>query len=316
MKVGIIGNGLVGSTAAYALMMRRSANEIVMVDANQKRATAEAADIQHAVPFIHAADVYNGTYKDLSGSKIIIIAAGASQKPGETRLALLERNALILEEIISKSIENTPDAIFIIATNPVDIITHLASIIAEKFGVPSSRVIGTGTTLDTARFRSLLGKYLGVDAQHVHGYVIGEHGDSEVLVWSSIGVGGIPLNDFIKFRGLDFNDDVKKRIDGDVRNAAYKIIDGKGSTHYGIGGAIVRLVDVIARDSRAILTVCTRTNNIEGVDDVTVSLPHLISGNGEFGTLPLKLNDEEKAGLQRSAKIIRDKIDEYFSRRG
>jgi L-lactate dehydrogenase len=314
MKVGIIGNGLVGSTAAYALMMRRSANEIVMIDANQKRATAEAADIQHAVPFIHATDVYDGAYEDLTGCKIIIIAAGASQKPGETRLALLERNAVILKEIISNSIKNAPDAIFIIATNPVDIITHLASKIAEEFGAPSSKVIGTGTTLDTARFRSLLGKYLEVDAQHVHGYVLGEHGDSEVLIWSSIGIGGVPLDDFIKFRGLTFNDEIKKRIDGDVRNAAYKIIDGKGSTYYGIGGAIVRLVDVIARDNRAILTVCTRTNSIEGIDDVTLSLPHLISGSGEIGTLPLKLNNEEKILLQKSAKIIHDKIDEYFVR--
>jgi L-lactate dehydrogenase len=311
MKVGIIGNGLVGSTAAYALAMRRSANEIVLIDANEKRSIAEAADIQHAVPFIQAMDVYHGTYEDLKGSKVIIIAAGVGQKPGESRLLLLERNAIILKAIIPEAIKHAPEAIFIIATNPVDILTHLASEIAAEYGVPYSRVIGTGTTLDTARFRALLGRHLDVDAQHVHGYVIGEHGDSEVLVWSNIDIGGVPLKDFAKFRNATLDDSVKKAIDSDVRNAAYKIIEGKGSTYYGIGGAIVRMVDVINRDNRAILSVCVRNEDIEGIKDVTLSLPHLISGSGDLGALPLQLNEFEKKELYKSAKIIRDKIDEY-----
>jgi L-lactate dehydrogenase len=311
MKVGIIGNGLVGSTAAYALAMRRSANEIVLIDANEKRSIAEAADIQHAVPFIQAMDIYHGTYEDLKGSKVIIIAAGVGQKPGESRLMLLERNAIILEAIIPEAIKNAPEAIFIIATNPVDILTHLASEIAGEYGVPSSRVIGSGTTLDTARFRALLGQHLDVDAQHVHGYVIGEHGDSEVLVWSNIDIGGVPLKDFAEFRNASLDDSVKKAIDRDVRNAAYKIIEGKGSTYYGIGGAIVRLVDVINRDNRAILTVCVRNKEIEGIKDVTLSLPHLISGSGDLGALPLRLDELEKKALYNSARIIHDKIDEY-----
>lgn len=311
MKVGIIGNGLVGSTAAYALAMRGSANEIVLIDANEKRSIAEAADIQHAVPFIQAMDVYHGTYEDLKGSKVIMIAAGVGQKPGESRLMLLERNAIILKAIIPEAIKHAPEAIFIIATNPVDILTHLASEIAGEYGVPSSRVIGSGTTLDTARFRALLGRHLDVDAQHVHGYVIGEHGDSEVLVWSNIDIGGIPLKDFAKFRNATLDDSVKKAIDNDVRNAAYKIIEGKGSTYYGIGGAIVRMVDVINRDNRAILTVCVRNEDIEGVKDVTLSLPHLISGSGDLGALPLQLNEFEKKELYKSARVIRDKIDEY-----
>jgi L-lactate dehydrogenase len=311
MKVGIIGNGLVGSTAAYALAMRRSANEIVLIDANEKRSIAEAADIQHAVPFIQAMDVYHGTYEDLTGSKVIIIAAGVGQKPGESRLLLLERNAIILKAIIPEAIKHAPEAVFIIATNPVDILTHLASEIAGEYGVPYSRVIGTGTTLDTARFRALLGRHLDVDAQHVHGYVIGEHGDSEVLVWSNIDIGGVPLKDFAKFRNATLDDSVKKAIDSDVRNAAYKIIEGKGSTYYGIGGAIVRMVDIINQDNRAILSVCRRNEDIEGIKDVTLSLPHLISGSGDLGALPLQLNEFEKEELYKSARIIRDKIDEY-----
>jgi L-lactate dehydrogenase len=311
MKVGIIGNGLVGSTAAYALAMRRSANEIVLIDANEKRSIAEAADIQHAVPFIQAMDIYHGTYEDLKGSKVIIIAAGVGQKPGESRLMLLERNATILKAIIPEAIKNAPEAIFIIATNPVDILTHLASEIAAEYGVPSSRVIGSGTTLDTARFRALLGQHLDVDAHHVHGYVIGEHGDSEVLVWSNIDIGGVPLKDFAEFRNATLDDSVKKAIDSDVRNAAYKIIEGKGSTYYGIGGAIVRLVDVINRDNRAILSVCVRNEDIEGVKDVTLSLPHLISGSGDLGALPLRLDELERKALYNSARVIRDKIDEY-----
>jgi len=311
MKVGIIGNGLVGSTAAYALAMRRSANEIVLIDANEKRSIAEAADIQHAVPFIQAMDVYHGTYEDLKGSKVIIIAAGVGQKPGESRLLLLERNAIILKAIIPEAIKHAPEAVFIIATNPVDILTHLASEIAGEYGVPYSRVIGTGTTLDTARFRALLGRHLDVDAQHVHGYVIGEHGDSEVLVWSNIDIGGVPLKDFAKFRNATLDDSVKKAIDSDVRNAAYKIIEGKGSTYYGIGGAIVRMVDIINQDNRAILSVCVHNEDIEGIKDVTLSLPHLISGSGDLGALPLQLNEFEKEELYKSARIIRDKIDEY-----
>lgn len=311
MKVGVIGAGLVGATAAYAMVMRKAASEIVLVDANEKRAIAEAADIQHAVPFTYATDVYAGGYEDLKDAKIVIIAAGASQKPGETRLMLFEKNAAILNQIIPRTLEVAPDTIFLIATNPVDVITHISAKIALQHGVPHSRVIGTGTTLDTARFRSLLGIHLGVDSQHVHGYVIGEHGDSEVLTWSNVDIGGVPLEDFIEYRKVDFTEKTKQEIDSSVRNAAYKIIEGKGSTYYGIGAAIARIVDVINRDNRALLTVCTVHDDVEGVKDVTLALPHLISGSGNLGTIPLRLNAKEKSLLRKSAEIIREKIDEY-----
>jgi L-lactate dehydrogenase len=308
MKVGIIGNGLVGSTAAYAIVLQKAANEIVMIDLDKKRSIAEAADIQHALPFVSASDVYSGGYEDLAGCKIIVHAAGVNQKPGETRLMLMERNAKVTREVITNSFKYAPGAIFLIATNPVDLITHLSAKIASEFGVPPGRIIGTGTTLDTARFRALLGRHLGVDPHHVHGYVAGEHGDSEVLIWSNIDVGGVALSDFIKFRNVEFNEQIKKEMDSSVRNAAYKIIEGKGSTYYGIGAAIARITDVIGRDNRAILTICTRVKSAAGVDDVTLSLPHLVGGEGDLGALPLKLNKEELILLEKSARIIKEKI--------
>jgi L-lactate dehydrogenase len=311
MKVGIIGSGMVGSTSAYAIMMRKAASDIVLIDANEKRAIAEAADIMHAVPFAAATDVYAGRYKDLKDAKIVVIAAGASQKAGETRLALMERNASIMKSIISSVAEVSPNVIFLIATNPVDIITHICVNIAKDFNIPSSKIIGSGTTLDTARFRTLLGNHIGVDSQNVHAYVIGEHGDSEVLTWSNIDIGGVTFEDFIEFRKIEFNEKIKQEIDDGVRNAAYKIIEGKGSTYYGIGGAIAKLVDVINRDNRAVLTVSTFNDDVEGVKDVTLSLPHIIGGNGDMGVLPIRLNLREKTLLKKSAAIIREKLNEY-----
>ncbi|PKL84417.1 MAG: L-lactate dehydrogenase [Ignavibacteriae bacterium HGW-Ignavibacteriae-3] len=315
MKVGIIGSGMVGATSAYAIMMRKAANEIVLIDANQKRAVAEAEDIQHAVPFVHATDVYAGGYEDLSDAKIIVIAAGASQKPGETRLSLMERNASILREIISNVARVNTRPLFLIATNPVDIITHISVNIAKEFNIPAERIIGSGTTLDTARFRTLLGKHINVDPQNIHAYVIGEHGDSEVLTWSNIDIGGVSFEDFTEFRSISFNEEIKREIDNGVRNAAYKIIEGKGSTYYGIGAAIAKLVDVINRDNRAVLTVSTFKEDVEGIKNVTLSLPHLIGGEGDLGVLPIRLNVKEKALLKKSAQIIREKINEYENKK-
>lgn len=311
MKVGIIGSGLVGATSAYAIMLRKAANEIVLIDKDEKRAIAEAADIQHAVPFAFETAVYAGSYNDLRDSKIVVIAAGASQKPGETRLNLMERNASIFTDIISKVVMFAPGVIFLIATNPVDIITHISINIAKEFDIPATKIIGSGTTLDTSRFRALLGNFLGVDSQNVHAYVIGEHGDSEVLTWSNIDIGGVAFEDFIEFRQIEFNEKIKEEIDSGVRKAAHKIIQGKGSTYYGIGGAIAKLVDGINRDNRAVMTVSTFMEDVEGVKDVTLSLPHIIGGAGDLGVLPIRLNVKEKTLLKKSARIIRTKIDEY-----
>jgi L-lactate dehydrogenase len=308
MKIGIIGSGAVGATTAYAMVMRGIGREIVLVDRNATRAQAEADDILHAVPFAHPLHVRAGDYADLHGSAAIIITAGVGQRPGETRLQLLERNSAVFREVVPKVLSSAPDAVLIVATNPVDIMTHLAARYAADYGVPRHRVIGSGTTLDTARFRALLGRHLGVDSQHVHAYVLGEHGDSEVLAWSAVGIGGIPLDQFCVVQGQEVTEAVKQEIDEQVRNAAYRIIEGKGATFYGIGSALARIVDVILRDQRAILTVCSPMDKVAGVPDVTVALPNLVGGQGVIATCLFDLSDDEHERLRASAQVVRDAI--------
>lgn len=308
MKIGIIGSGAVGATTAYALVMRGVGREIVLVDLNKRRAQAEADDLLHAVPFAHPMAVRAGEYADLEGCRVVIITAGVPQKPGETRLQLLEKNAAIFRDMIPGILTHAPDTILLVATNPVDVMTHLSARYAAAFGVPTSRVMGSGTTLDTARFRALLGRHVGVDPQHVHAYVLGEHGDSEVLAWSAVGIGGIPLREFCVSPEHQMTLNIQHEIDDQVRNAAYRIIEGKGATFYGIGSAMARIVEVILRDQRAILTVCTPVRDVAGVEDVTVSLPNLLGGSGVISTCLLKLDDVEYAGLQASAQIVRRAI--------
>ena len=308
MKVGIIGAGAVGASTAFALVMRGVAREIVLVDINKERAQAEADDILHAVPFAHPVRVSSGGYEKLTGSRVVVITAGAAQKPGETRLELLSRNAGLFKKIIPSVIENVRDAIFLVATNPVDVLTHLTADIVDKYGVHRSRVIGSGTTLDTARFRALLGQHLGIDSPHIHSYVLGEHGDSEVFSWSLVTVGGVPLDVFCQQWGICTDDVVRADIEARVRGAAYAIIAGKGSTSFGIGSAMTRIIEVILRDQRSLLTVCTPVQDVAGVSNVTVSLPHLIGGQGILDTvlLPLALNHQEENALRASAQIFKD----------
>ncbi|HEX2907710.1 MAG TPA: L-lactate dehydrogenase [Phototrophicaceae bacterium] len=309
MKIGVVGCGLVGATAAYALVMRGIGRELVLVDKNAARAQAEADDILHAVPFAHPLRVSAGDYPDLAGCRVVIIAAGVNQQPGETRLQLLERNAAVFRAVVPAVLHHAPDAVLVIATNPVDVMTHLAACFAADYNVPPSRVLGSGTTLDTARFRALLGRHLGVDSYHIHGYVIGEHGDSEVLTWSLVSVGGIPLEEFTQLRhAAPLDEAARKEIDIQVRRAAYNIIQGKSATYYGIGSALARIVDVILRDQQAILTVCTPIAEIAGVQDVTVALPHLVGGSGILATFPPPIDRAEQAALHNSAQIVREAI--------
>jgi L-lactate dehydrogenase len=310
MKIGIVGCGFVGSTAGYAMVMNGVGRELVLIDVNHQRAEAEADDILHAVPFAHSLNVHSGDYPDLEGARVVIMAAGVNQKPGETRLQLLERNSVIFHQVIPQILDHAPDAILVVATNPVDVMTHVAAAIARGYGIPSNRVIGSGTTLDTARFRALLGQYVGVDSTHVHAYVIGEHGDSEVLTWSLANIGNMPLDDFLRMRGLELNDATRAQIDEGVRRAAYKIIEGKGATYYGIGSALARITRNILNDRRAIMTLCTPTENIAGIEDVTVALPRLVGGTGVIETYHLPLSPEEETGLRYSAALIRDYIDQ------
>ncbi len=309
-KIGIVGTGLVGATAAYALVMRGIGSEIVLVDKDSLRASAEANDILHAVPFAHPTRVRAGEFSDLEGCTIVIIAAGTNQKPGETRLELLGRNAKIFQSIIPKIMRYSPRARLIVATNPVDIMTHMTARFAAKFDVPPEHVMGSGTTLDTARFRTLLSNHLGVAAHNIHGYVLGEHGDSEILAWSLVTVGVIPLMDFCRARGIELSDSTKGEIDSQVRRAAYSIIEGKGATYYGIGGALAGIVDAIVDDQRALLTVSTPVKEVVGVRDVTMALPHIVGREGIGGALPLPLSQEEENRLKSSALVIRGAIDE------
>lgn len=309
MKIGVVGCGFVGSTAAYAMVMQGVGREIVLVDKNHARAVAEADDIRHAVPFAHPLEIRAGSYADLAGSRAVVLCAGVGQRPGETRLQLLARNAEVFAEIVPLILQHAPNAILVVASNPVDVMTHLAAHFAKKSGIGSARVLGSGTTLDTARFRSLLGAHCGVDSHHVHAYVCGEHGDSEVLTWSLASIGGMPLEDFIERRGVELGDDVRKSIDERVRRAAYTIISGKGATYYGIGSALSRIVDVILHDQRAILTVCTPSPVVAGVSDVTVAMPRLVGGDGVLASFEPPLNESEQAALAYSAGVIREALD-------
>lgn len=304
MKIGIVGCGMVGSTSAYALVMSGVGREIVLVDLNRRRAESEANDIYHAVPFAHPLTVRAGDYPDLAGAAVVVLAGGVAQKPNETRLELLKRNADVFRQIVPAVLRHAPQAVLLVVTNPVDIMTHIAARFAADFGVPHTRVIGSGTTLDTARFRALLGRHFGVDPHHVHGYVIGEHGDSEVLVWSQATIAGLDLDKFAELQGKSLTEQHRKDVDENVRRAAYQIIAGKGATYYGIGSAVARIVDVLLHDQRAILTICARMDGVAGCDGVTLALPHLVGGGGALATIPLHLNPAETQALRRSAGIL------------
>jgi L-lactate dehydrogenase len=307
-KIGIVGAGMVGSASAFAMVMRGVGREIVLVDVNRARAEAEANDIFHAVPFAHPMMVHAGEYADLEDAYVVVIAGGVAQKPNETRLQLLLRNADVFRQIVPSVVQSAPDALLLIVTNPVDIMTHVAAHFAAEYGVAASRVLGSGTTLDTARLRALLGRHFDIDPQYVHGYVVGEHGDSEVLVWSQATIAGLGLDAFATVHGTPLTALDRDRIDENVRRAAYRIIAGKGATYYGIGSAVARIVDVLVHDQRAILTICARINGVPDCDGITLALPHLVGGEGVLATIPLALADTEREGLRRSAGVLREAV--------
>ncbi|MCD1620601.1 L-lactate dehydrogenase [Salipiger marinus] len=301
MKAGIIGAGMVGSAAAYALALRGGASEVVLVDRNAALARAQAEDIAHAVPFAHPCQIHAGGYDALAGAAVVILAAGVAQKPGESRLSLLARNAQVFAEVIGSVRDAAPDALLLVATNPVDVMTDVARRVS---GLPAARVIGSGTILDSARFRALLGDHLGIAAQSVHAYVLGEHGDSEVLGWSSARAGAVPLAGFADQMGAPLTAEVRARIDDAVRRAAYRIIEGKGATWYGIGAGLARIVQAIRDDQRAVLSVSATTPEIQGVADVALSLPRVIGRAGVIATLLPDLDADEATALRASAELL------------
>jgi L-lactate dehydrogenase len=305
MKIGVIGCGHVGSAGAYACLMRGIGTQIVMIDKNAALAEAQAEDILHATPFSKSMAVQAGSYDDLAGCGVVVVTAGVNQKPGETRLDLLKRNAAVFEEILPPAMRSAPKAIFIVATNPVDIMTAIAIRIAKEHKIHAARIIGSGTILDTARFRSLLAGHLHVSSHSVHAHVIGEHGDSEVLHWSGASVSNMSLQDFSAQMGHPVTEETKAQIDEAVRKAAYKIIAGKGATWYGIGAGIARIAYAIENDEHCVLTCSTLLERVEGVTNVCLSLPHIISAEGIERTLYPELESHEANKLHESACILK-----------
>jgi L-lactate dehydrogenase len=303
MKVGIVGCGAVGSSTAYAIALGGLASELVLIDIDAGLARAQAEDILHGTPFAAPVRIMAGDYADLDRAGIVILACGVGQRPGETRLELLKRNAAVFEAVVPQVTKHAGNAILLIASNPVDLITQIVSRIA---GAPSHRVIGSGTILDTARFRALVADLLEVSPNSVHAYVVGEHGDSEVLLWSSARVGAVSLWQFARQTGAEVSHDTKARIDDGVRRAAYRIIEGKGATYYGIGAGLARLVRAIRNDERAVLTVSTRTTGIGEFPEICFSVPRIVGGGGVLGAVLPDLSEEEQKSLGNSVSVIQD----------
>lgn len=306
MKIGIIGAGMVGSSVGFALAITGYVSEVVIIDRNEALAVAQAEDIAHAVPFMSATRVRAGGYSDLDGAGIVILAAGASQKPGETRLELLGRNTEVFRQIVGQVLSVVSNPILLVASNPVDAITFITQRLS---GLPSQRVIGSGTILDTARFRSLIARHLNISPQSIHADVIGEHGDSEVLAWHSARASSVDLASFAEQIGAPLTEKVRAEIDDNVRNAAYKIIEGKGATYYGIGAGIARIVRAIARDEGAVLTVSLVTDHVAGVEQVALSLPRVIGANGVAVDMLPDLSQSEHVALKRSAELLKSITD-------
>ncbi|SPD75586.1 L-lactate dehydrogenase [uncultured Desulfobacterium sp.] len=305
MKVGIVGCGFVGSSGAYAMALNGTVSDLVLVDLNLKLAQAQAEDILHATPFSHPVRVVAGGFKDLDGAGIVILACGVGQRPGETRLQLLERNVEVFKNVIPQVLQFAPEALLLVVSNPVDVITQ---VVTRLSGINPAKVIGSGTILDTARFRTLLGDHLGVAPVSIHGYVLGEHGDSEVLVWSSTKVGGVSIRDYTRQMGMDFTEDIKSKIDDGVRHAAYRIIEGKGTTYYGIGAGIAQIVQAIRDDEHRVLTVSSLTTGIEDFRGICLSLPRVVGLKGILTELKPDLSSEEQCFLIKSADILKEAV--------
>jgi L-lactate dehydrogenase len=306
MKVGIVGSGMVGSTTAYAIGMRGVASEVVLVDLNPALAEAQALDISHAMPFAFGTTVVSGDYGRLRGADVVVLAAGVAQRPGETRVDLLGRNAAVFREVIGEIRRAAPDAILLVASNPVDVMTQITR---EISGLPTVRVIGSGTILDTARFRSLLGAHLGVSPRSIHAYVLGEHGDSQVAAWSSARAGAVPIAAFGAQVGAPITEAVRADIDERTRNAAYTIVRGKGSTYYGIAAGLARIVGAIRQNEQAVISVSIVTTDVEGVRDVALSIPRVVGREGVVADLFPDLDAGERAALHRSATLLRGLFD-------
>jgi L-lactate dehydrogenase len=302
-KIAVVGTGFVGSSFAYSLMIHGTVSEIVLIDVDKKRAEGEAMDLNHGVSFVRPVRVWAGDYQDCQDADIVAITAGLAQKPGESRLDLVTNNVEIFRQIIPKIKEYNRTGILLVATNPVDLMTYAA---LKLSGFPSSRVIGSGTILDTSRLRYMLGEHLKVDPRNVHAYIIGEHGDSEVPAWSLASVAGMRLKDYSAVYGQELDDTHLNNMFEQVKNAAYKIIELKGRTYYAIGLGLTKIVESIIRDENAILTVSSLLHDYYGVDGICLSVPTIVNRNGVREVLKLPLTDEEIMKLQSSASTLKN----------
>lgn len=301
-KAAIIGCGFVGASSAFSLVHKGLFSELVLIDANHSKAEGEAMDLSHGRPFTSPMKIYAGTYDDVSDCALIIITAGANQKPGETRLDLVHKNISIFKKIIPEITKRNFEGTLLIVANPVDILTYAALKIS---GYPKERVLGSGTVLDSARFRYLLSEHLHVDSRSVHAYIIGEHGDSELAVWSSANVSGIGINDFCELRGHYDHAEAMDRIYRTVRDSAYEIIDRKGATYYGVAMAVSRIAEAIIRNEHSVLPVSSLMEGEYGLSDLCISVPTIVSAKGAEQVLEIPLSDEEKENLQKSAAELK-----------
>jgi L-lactate dehydrogenase len=295
----------VGASFAYALVLSGLASEIVLIDADRRRAEGEAMDLAHAVPFAKPARIWDGDYPDCAGAAVTVVAAGGGQRPDETRLDLARRNAAIAASIAQRVGEVNPGGTILVATNPVDVLAHVAW---RSSGLPAERVIGSGTILDTARFRAALSEHFGVDPRSVHAFIAGEHGDSEVPIWSSANIAGMRLREFCSANGMRFNQGEMDAIFTATRDAAYQIIERKGATYYAVGAGLLRIVEAIVRDQRTVLSVSSLIRDYSGIDDVYLSLPTVVHRDGVERVLRLDLSVGEADGLRASAQVLRETI--------
>lgn len=304
-RIAIVGAGSVGATFAYALLLSGLAAEIVLIDTNRAKAEGEAMDLNHTVPFAHPTRIWAGSYPDCAGAVVTVITAGAAQKPGESRLDLVQKNTAIFLQIVPEVARHNPDGILLVATNPVDVLTYLT---IKLSGLPAQRVIGSGTILDTARFRYLLSEHFGVDARSVHAYIIGEHGDSEVPAWSLATIAGMRLPHYCARHDVPHDQAAMDEIFRQTREAAYQIIERKGATYYAVAAGLMRIVEAILRDQRTVLSVSSLIQDYRGIHAVCLSLPTVVNRAGVERVLNVELEEQELASLRQSAEVLKSTL--------
>lgn len=305
-KIAIVGTGFVGSTTAYTLMLSGLISELVLIDINSRKAEGEAMDMNHGMPFVKPVKIYGGNYSDCKDADIVVITGGANQKPGETRIDLVNKNTAIFRDVVGNIVKYNKDCILLVVTNPVDILTYVTY---KLSGFPKNRVIGSGTVLDSARFKYMIGEHMGIDPRNVHAYIIGEHGDTEVPTWSLASIAGVPMDTYCRDCKSCDSDNFKETTYDNVKNAAYEIIDRKGATYYAVALAVRRIVEAIVRNENSILTVSSLLEGEYGLNDICLSIPSQVNSEGVSRIINVPLSAEESQLLNKSAGALKQVID-------